>query len=331
MKCFIIAEAGVNHNGSIEIAKKLVDAAVHAGADCIKFQTFKAKNLVTKTAEKAAYQNKQISQKESQLSMLQRLELSYIEFTEIASYCKEKGIVFLSTPFDHESIDFLDQMGIEKWKIPSGEITNYPYLVKIAQTHKPIILSTGMSTVHEIEDAVKVLQTKGAGPITLLHCTTEYPAPYDEVNLNALVTLMNIFKLPVGYSDHTQGITIPIAAVAMGAVVIEKHFTLDRNMEGPDHKASLEPDELKAMVEAIRCVEVSMGDGVKKPTKSELKNLAIARKSIVARKPIRVGEKFTEENIAAKRPGTGISPMQWNEVIGQCSKRSFDEDELIEL
>lgn len=331
MSCLIIAEAGVNHNGDIKLAKRLVDAALGAGADYIKFQTFKADNLVTAKARKAEYQERQTGADESQYSMLKRLELSYQDFKILSDYCRIKGISFISTPFDAESIEFLNELGMQVWKIPSGEITNYPYLVRIAETHKPIIMSTGMCTLDDVGEAVRVLTMNSCGPITLLHCTTEYPTPYLEVNLRAMETLRRAFNLPVGYSDHTQGITIPIAAAAMGAVVIEKHFTLDRTMEGPDHKASLEPHELKAMIEAIRCVEVSMGDGVKNPTVSERKNMVIARKSIVAKKSIKQGEPFTKGNITTKRPGSGISPMQWNEVIGQIAKRSFDENELIEV
>jgi len=331
VSCLVIAEAGVNHNGDIELAKRLVDAAYDAGADYIKFQTFKADNLVTAKARKADYQEKQTGAEESQYSMLKKLELSYQNFILLNDYCRVKGISFLSTPFDNKSIEFLDKLGMQVWKIPSGEVTNYPYLVKIAETHKPIIMSTGMCTLEDVEAAIQVLTMKGCGPITLLHCTTEYPAPYAEVNLNAMETLRSTFNLPVGYSDHTQGIVIPIAAVAMGAVVLEKHFTLDRTMEGPDHKASLEPAELKAMIEAIRCVEVSLGDGVKTPTDSERRNMGIVRKSIVALRPIRKGEQFTTENVTTKRPGSGINPMRWNEVLGQFAKRSFQEDELIEV
>lgn len=331
MSCLVIAEAGVNHNGDVELAKRLVDAAYDAGADYIKFQTFKADNLVTVKARKAAYQERQTGSEESQYSMLKKLELSYRDFMVLNDYCGIKGISFLSTPFDEESIGFLHELGMQVWKIPSGEVTNYPYLVKIAETHKPIIMSTGMCTLEDVETAIRVLSLNGCGPITLLHCTTEYPAPYSEVNLRAMETLRSTFNLPVGYSDHTKGIVIPIAAVAMGAVVLEKHFTLDRTMEGPDHKASLEPAELKAMVEAIRCVEVSLGDGVKTPSDSERRNMVIARKSIVALRQIRKGERFTSENITTKRPGSGINPMRWNEVIGQFAKRSFDEDELVEV
>lgn len=331
MSCLVIAEAGVNHNGDIELAKRLVDAAYDAGADYVKFQTFRADNLVTAKARKAEYQERQTGSDESQYSMLKRLELSYRDFVVLNDYCKAKGISFLSTPFDNESIEFLDKLGMDVWKIPSGEVTNYPYLVKIAETHKPIIMSTGMCTMDDVNSAIQVLNSHGCGPITLLHCTTEYPVPYAEVNLRAMETLRSTLNLPVGYSDHTKGIVIPIAAVGLGAVVLEKHFTLDRTMEGPDHKASLEPEELKAMIEAIRCVEVSLGDGVKTPSDSERRNMVIARKSIVAMRPIRKGERFTTENITTKRPGSGISPMRWNEVLGQCAKRSFEEDELIEV
>jgi N,N'-diacetyllegionaminate synthase len=331
VSCLVIAEAGVNHNGNIELAKRLVDAAYNAGADYIKFQTFKADKLVTAKARKADYQEKQTGAEESQYSMLKKLELSYRDFMVLNDYCRIKGILFLSTPFDNESIEFLDKLGMDVWKIPSGEVTNYPYLVKIAETHKPIIMSTGMCTLADVGDAVRVLTMNGCGPITLLHCTTEYPAPYSEVNLKAIETLRSTFNLPVGYSDHTQGIVIPIAAVALCAVVIDKNFTLDRTMDWTDHKASLEPAELKAMIEAIRCVEVSLGDGVKNPADSERRNMGIARKSIVALRQIRKGERFTSENITTKRPGSGISPMRWNEVIGQFAKRSFDEDELVEV
>lgn len=331
MSCIIIAEAGVNHNGELKIAKQLVDSANIAGADYIKFQTFKAKQLVTSSAAKANYQKEHCGNEESQLQMLKKLELSFSDFEEIHSYCDQCGIGFLSTPFDGESIEFLSTLGMDIWKIPSGEVTNYPYLVKIAQTHKPIIMSTGMCTMDEIADALAVLNEYGSGPVTLLHCTTEYPAPIDDVNLLAMRTMSEQFGLPVGYSDHTAGIVVPIAAVAMGAVVIEKHFTLDKTMEGPDHKASLEPHELKEMVDAIRMVERAMGDGIKQPAESEKKNIAIARKSIVATRNIAKGEVFSTENITTKRPGDGVSPMRWNEVLGQAAKRSFTEDELIEL
>lgn len=328
---FIIAEAGVNHNGSFELAKKLVDKAVWAGADCIKFQTFNSKNLVSKNAQKAEYQKKTTDSSESQLDMLKKLELSKEEFVELRDYCNQKEIMFLSTPFDLESIDFLASIGVRTWKIPSGEITNYPFLRAIGKRKESVIMSTGMCTLDEVRDTIKVLKDFGTTDITLLHCTTEYPAPYDSVNLNAMLTLQNEFAFKVGYSDHTNGIEIPVAAVAMGATVIEKHFTLDKNMEGPDHKASLEPDELKQMVQSIRNVEAALGDETKQPSDVEKKNIAIARKSIVAACDIKKGEMFTEENLTAKRPGNGISPMNWAEVLGKIAKRDFSEDELIEL
>ncbi|WP_333859919.1 N-acetylneuraminate synthase [Clostridium sp.] len=330
-KSFIIAEAGVNHNGDIEIAKKMIDKALESGVDAIKFQTFISEKVVSKYAEKAEYQNQNTSKTESQLEMVKKLELSFDNFKELKKYCDFKRIEFLSTAFDFDSIDFLNSLGIRIWKIPSGEITNLPYLIKIAKTNKPVILSTGMSTIVEIEEAINILKANGCKDITLLHCTTEYPAPYEDVNLKAMDTLKKKFNVPVGYSDHTEGIEIPIAAVAMEASIIEKHFTLDRNMEGPDHKASLEPDELKAMVKYIRNIESAIGDGEKKPTESEMKNIPIARKSIIAKCRIKKGETFTKENITVKRPGNGISPMRWFDVIGKTSVRNFEEDELIEI
>ena len=331
MNVFIIAEAGVNHNGSIELAKKMVDQAQEAGADCIKFQTFVAKNLVSRSAAKAEYQKLNTDANESQFEMLNKLALSFDEFSELSKYCSSKNIEFLSTPFDLESIDFLATLGMKRWKIPSGEITNIPYLIKIARLGKPVILSTGMSTLEDIRAALSVLKENGTHDITVLHCTTEYPAPFEDVNLKAMETIQSKLCVPVGYSDHTRGIEVAIAAVAMGATVIEKHFTLDRNMEGPDHKASLEPNELKAMVKAIRNVEVAIGDGVKKPTDAEKKNMDIVRKSIIAKRDIKKGELFTEENLTVKRPGNGLSPMRWFEVIGQKAPRNFKEDELIDL
>lgn len=330
-KTFIIAEAGVNHNGSFELAKQLVDKAVWAGADCIKFQTFNSKNLVSKNAQKAEYQKKTTDSSESQLDMLKKLELTKEQFTELRNYCNQKGIMFLSTPFDLESIDFLASIGVKTWKVPSGEITNYPFLRAIGQRKESVIMSSGMCTLEEVRDAVNILKEFGTTDITLLHCTTEYPAPYDSVNLKAMQTLQKEFGYRVGYSDHTNGIEIPVAAVAMGATVIEKHFTLDKNMEGPDHKASLEPEELRQMVLSIRNVELSIGDGVKQPSEAEKKNIAIARKSIVAAFDIRKGEVFTEENLTAKRPGNGISPMKWGSVLGKTAKRDFSKDEMIEL
>lgn len=331
MNVYIIAEAGVNHNGSIKLAKKMVDEAKKAGADCIKFQTFISENIVSKSAAKADYQKQQTDDNESQLDMLKKLELSFDEFIELNSYCKEIGIEFLSTAFDFDSIDFLDSLQMKRWKIPSGDITNLPYLIKIARLGKPIIISTGMSTMEDIRVAISSLKGNGSGEITVLHCTTEYPTPFGDVNLKAMHTIKNEFGVPVGYSDHTTGIEIPIAAVAMGATVVEKHFTLDRNMKGPDHKASLELDELKAMVSAIRNVERALGSGEKKIAESERKNIVIARKSIIAKRDIKSGELFSEDNITIKRPGCGISPMKWFEVLGQEASRDFKEDELIEL
>ena len=328
---FIIAEAGVNHNGSFELAKQLVDKAVWAGADCIKFQTFNSKNLVSAQAQKAEYQKKTTDYNESQLDMLKKLELTHEQFAELKEYCNQKGIMFLSTPFDLESIDFLAELGVKTWKIPSGEITNYPFLRAIGRRKENVIMSTGMCTLEEVRDAVKVLNEFGTKNISLLHCTTEYPAPYDSVNLKAMLTLQKEFGCKVGYSDHTNGIEIPVAAVAMGAAVIEKHFTLDKNMEGPDHKASLEPEELQQMVQSIRNVEVALGDGIKQPSEAEQKNIKIARKSIVAKYNIKKGEKFSQKNLTTKRPGNGISPMLWDNIIGMEANRDFSEDELIEL
>lgn len=330
-KVFIIAEAGVNHNGDIKLAFKLVDAAAEAGADAVKFQSFKASALVTKSAAKAEYQKEQTGAHESQLEMIKRLELSAKEQTELFRYCRSKGIQFLSSAFDEESAYFLDSLGLEIFKIPSGEITNLPYLRTIGGFGKKVILSTGMSTLGEVEKAISILTESGTKreSITLLHCTSEYPAPFDEVNLQAMLTLKNAFKLRVGYSDHTKGIEIPIAAAALGAQVIEKHFTLSKDMEGPDHKASLEPDELQNMVEAIRYVENALGDGIKRPSPAELKNRDVVRKSIVAKKTIKKGDVFTENNLTVKRPGTGLSPMRWDEVLGRTAPRDFSEDELI--
>ncbi|MEE1250762.1 MAG: N-acetylneuraminate synthase [Lachnospiraceae bacterium] len=328
---FIIAEAGDNHNGNFDLALQLVDKAVEAGADCVKFQTFVTENVVSKFAEKAEYQKENTGADENQYEMIKKLELSFDQFREIQAYCQKKGIIFLSTPFDLDSIDFLQEINIPFWKIPSGEITNLPYLIRIAKTGKDIILSTGMSTMEEIASALDILKCNGAGKITLLHCNTEYPTPYEDVNLRAMKTLKDTFQVPVGYSDHTQGIEVPIAAVASGACVIEKHFTLDKTMEGPDHKASLEPDELKNMVSAIRNIEKAMGAEEKFPTKSEKKNITIARKSIVAKCDIKKGEQLTEDNLYVKRPGDGISPMKWFDVIGTTAIRNFKEDELIEL
>lgn len=329
-RVLIIAEAGVNHNGDINIAKELVREAKRCGADIVKFQTFIPEKLASRHAVMADYQKKNLGFDEPQDVMLGRLTLKQEEYVLLADYCRELGMRFLSTPFEVESMRFLDGLQ-DIWKIPSGEITNYPYLVEIAKTGKDIILSTGMSTLQEVEDALAVLRGNGAGKITLLHCTTNYPTPYEDVNLKAMQTMQDAFGLEVGYSDHTQGIEVPIAAVALGAAVIEKHFTLDRTMEGPDHKASLEPDELEAMVKAIRSIEKAMGDGIKAPSESEKANIAVARKSIIAAAGIRAGDILTEENLTTKRPGTGISPMRWNEVLGTRAVRDFEEDELIEI
>lgn len=330
-KTIIIAEAGVNHNGSLELAKKLVDEAVNANVDIIKFQTFSAEALTTKSAQKAEYQKRNFIGDDTQYQMLKQLELKKEEFIELQRYCQSKNIEFLSTAFDFNSIDFLENLGMNYWKIPSGEITNLPYLMKIAKLKKPIIISTGMSTMEEVNSAICVLKDNGAEEITVLHCTTEYPTPFQDVNLNAMLTMKEQFNVKVGYSDHTKGIEVPIAAVSLGATIIEKHFTLDKNMVGPDHKASLEPNELKLMVTSIRNIELALGDGVKRPAESEIKNIAIARKSIVAKKMIAAGELFTEENLTVKRPGDGISPMKWFEVVGKVAKRDFQEDELIEI
>lgn len=331
MKTFIIAEAGVNHNGSMETAKKLIDAAKKAGASAVKFQTFISENLVSKIAKKAEYQEKQTGSSESQLDMIKKLELSFNDFKELKAYCDKTDIMFLSTPFDIESIDFLAGLNIPIWKIPSGEITNLPYLEHIASYKKPVILSTGMSTMEEIQAAIEVLNNGGTKDITLLHCTTEYPAILSDINLKAMETMRRKFNLPVGYSDHTEGIEVAVAACALGAAIIEKHFTLDKNMEGPDHKASLEPNELAALVSAVENVNTALGDGDKHPFKMEIKNAAVARKSIVAKADISKGEILTENNITVKRPGTGISPMEWHRIIGTRAIRDFAEDELIEI
>lgn len=329
-KVLIIAEAGVNHNGSLEMAKKLVEAAKESGADIVKFQTAKLDSLVSEGARMADYQKRNTGVLENQKEMLRRLLLSFEDFQELAEHCKRTEIGFLSTPFDIESIRFLEPMQ-KMWKVPSGEITNYPYLVEIGKTKKKVILSTGMAEMHEIRDAVQVLKANGTGDITILHCTTEYPAPIKEVNLNAMRTLQEEFGYPVGYSDHTQGIEISLAAAALGAAVIEKHFTLDRTLPGPDHRASLEPDELKAMVEGIRKIETALGSSEKRPSDTEIKNRDVARKSIVALRRIARDEVLTVDNITTKRPGCGISPMRWNDVLGTKAVRDFEEDELIEL
>ncbi len=331
-KTLVIAEAGVNHNGDIKLAKKLVDAAVDVGADVIKFQSFVASHLATVHAQQAAYQQKALDNCDGQLAMLKRLELQPAEHEELIKYCHRRGIDFLSTAFDPPSVDLLISFGLKLWKIPSGEITNLPYLRQIGSQQKPVILSTGMANLGEIEAALAVLEQAGTprSLITVLHCTTEYPAQPDEVNLRAMQSISHAFQVAVGYSDHTDGIAVPIAAVAMGATVIEKHLTLDRDMPGPDHKASLEPDQFASMVCAIRIIEQALGDGVKRPTQAERLNLPVVRKSLVAAHPIRAGELFSEINLTVKRPGTGISPMNWDSWIGKRAVRDFDVDELIE-
>ncbi|MBY0452731.1 MAG: N-acetylneuraminate synthase [Bdellovibrionaceae bacterium] len=332
-KVVVIAEAGVNHNGSLENAKKLVDVAALAGADYVKFQTFVAKDNITKSAKKADYQiqNTQNSV-ESQLEMVKKLELSKSDHEVLYAYCNEKGVKFLSTAFDFTSIDLLEKFKLDYFKIPSGEITNLPYLRKAGSLLRPLILSTGMADLAEIETALKVLVEAGAdqNQITVLHCNTEYPTPMSDVNLKAMNQIAEKFNVKVGYSDHTLGIEIPIAAVALGASMIEKHFTLDKNMEGPDHKASLEPEELINMVKAIRHIEVALGSGVKAPSPSEKKNLTIARKSLVALKSIQKGEVFNLGNLGVKRPGSGMSPMLWDRVLGSVATRDYSEDELID-
>ena len=327
----IIAEAGVNHNGKVEMAKLLVDVAVNAGADIVKFQTFRSNLIVTSRATKAEYQLQSSGKDETQLEMLKRLELTQVMHEELIDYCKQYNIEFLSTGFDTQSIDMLVDLGLEQFKIPSGEITNLPYLRYIGKFKKPVILSTGMAILGEIEAALDVLETSGTprSQITVLHCNTEYPTPMEDVNLKAMLAIRDAFGVKIGYSDHTLGIEVPIAAVALGATVIEKHFTLDRTLPGPDHRASLEPEELKAMVQSIRNIEKAMGDGIKRPSPSEAKNKPIARKSLVAATAIRAGECFTEANLAVKRPGTGISPMRWDEFIGQVAQKDYQKDELI--
>lgn len=328
----IIAEAGVNHNGSLDLAMKMVKAAADAGADYIKFQTFKSAKLVSRFAQKAEYQKRnEVSEDNSQLNMLKKLELAEDSHFQLTAECARLGIGFLSTPFDFDSLDFLARLGMPFWKIPSGEITNLPFLVRIAKTGKPVVLSTGMSTLEEISEGMRVLRESGSGTITLLHCNSEYPTPFPDVNLNVLASLRTAFVVDVGYSDHTVGIEVPLAAAALGAVVIEKHFTMDKSLPGPDHPASLDPRELRQMIQGIRIIEQALGSPHKSPTESEMKNIPIARKSLVAACTIRKGEFFTEQNLTVKRPGNGISPMRWFEVIGQSSGRDYREDELIEL
>ena len=330
-KTLIIAEAGVNHNGDTQLAKRLIDVAAEAGADLVKFQTFNADRLVTRTAPKAQYQIQTTDGPEPQHAMLRRLELTEAMHHELIAHCASRNIGFFSTGFDIESVDMLVRLGQNRFKIPSGEITNLPYLRHIGRLGKAVILSTGMATLGEIEAAIDVLEHAGTfrGRITVLHCTTEYPTPMTEVNLRAMQSIHAALGVVVGYSDHTQGIEVAVAAVAMGATVIEKHFTLDRNLPGPDHKASLEPEELKAMVAAIRNIEIALGDGIKRLTPSEAGNRPLARKSLVARVPIKAGEILSSLNVTTKRPGTGISPMRWGEIIGKPAERDYKEDETI--
>ena len=333
MATLIIAEAGVNHNGDMQLANQLIDAAAEAGADVVKFQTFQADQLATNKASKASYQQQSTDKTENQQAMLKRLELTFDQHQQLISHCRNSDIEFLSTAFDDPSIDLLNKLNLKRFKIPSGEITNLPYLRRLGGLGKPLILSTGMANLGEIEAALAVLETAGTNraQITVLHCTTEYPAPMAEVNLRAMQIIGQAFGVAVGYSDHTAGIEVPIAAVALGATVIEKHLTLDQNLPGPDHKASLEPKEFAAMVRAIRNIELSLGDGIKRATASEAANLQVVRKSLVASRAISIGELFSADSVTAKRPGTGISPMRWDELIGHPSARAFAPDELIEL
>lgn len=327
----IIAEAGVNHNGSFELAKKMVDAAKEAGVDYVKFQTFNPKKLVSKFAEKAEYQKETTGASESQLEMLQKLTLTNDNFLNLKKYCDSIGIGFISTPFDLESIAFLETFDMDFWKVPSGEVTNLPYLEAIAKTGRKVIMSTGMCDVEDIIAAVKALEDNGTKEIELLHCNTQYPTPFKDVNLNAILTIKKATAKKVGYSDHTLGIEVPIAAVALGAEIIEKHFTLNKTMEGPDHRASLNPTELKTMVDAIRNIEQALGDSNKVVSPSETANKAVARKSIVASRDIKHGEILSAENLTTKRPGNGVSPMKWYEVVGTKAVRDFKEDEIIEI
>jgi len=328
--CFIIAEAGVNHNGSLELAKKLINMAKNAGADAVKFQTFKAENIVTGKTEMANYWKKSTGKKETQLKMLKKYELSFDDFKILKRYCDRKKIIFLSTPHSEDAIDFLKPL-VPAYKIASGDLTNLPFLEKVAKKKKPIILSTGMGNLKEVKEAVETIKKSGNNKIILLHCTTSYPCPLEDVNLRVMLTLKKEFNLPVGYSDHTLGILVPIMAVAMGAKVIEKHFTLNKNLPGPDHKASLEPKEFKEMVKVIRDVEKALGSEIKKPTKSEEKIKKIVRKSIVAKTDIPKGEKIRKEMLITKRPGTGIEPKYINKVIGRITKREIKKDSLIKF
>jgi len=331
-RTLIIAEAGVNHNGDITLARELIDAAAEADADMVKFQTFNADRLVTASAKKADYQSKAMGGAESQHAMLRRLELTREMHEELIAHCRKRGIAFFSTGFDLESIDLLVELGLTSFKIPSGELVNLPYLRHVGRHGKQVILSTGMAVLGEIEAAIDALEQAGTPRdlITVLHCTTEYPTPMSDVNLRAMVSMRDAFGVAVGYSDHTPGIEVAIAAVALGATVIEKHFTMSRDLPGPDHKASLEPHELKAMVQGIRNIEIALGDGVKRLTASEARNKPISRKSIVAARSIRAGELFTEDDLAVKRPGTGLSPMRWDDVVGRTASRDYATDDFIE-
>lgn len=331
MSVYIIAEAGVNHNGKLDLALKLCDAAKEAGVDAVKFQTWKTENIVTAQARQAAYQTENTGVEESQFDMLKKLELSYDHFRYIQDYCKKIGIDFLSTPDEEESLEFLVNLGLPLIKVGSGEVTNIPYLRKIGSQKKPVILSTGMSNLAQVATAYDSLLKAGAPSVALLHCTTNYPCPVDEVNLKAMCTLRDAFKCQVGYSDHTMGLEVPVAAVALGAEIIEKHFTLDRSMEGPDHKASLEPAELKLMVQQIRNIEAALGDGIKRPNKSESENAKVVQKSILAKRPIKKGEVLTEDNLVAKRAGSGISSVYWDVIVGTKALQDYDIDEPIKL
>ena len=331
MSVYIIAEAGVNHNGQLDLAFKLCDAAKEAGVDAVKFQTWKTENIVTAQARQAAYQTENTGVEESQYDMLKKLELSYDHFRYIKDYCKKIGIDFLSTPDEEESLEFLVNLGLPLIKVGSGEVTNIPYLRKIGSRKKPVILSTGMSNLAQVATAYDTLLTAGAPSVALLHCTTNYPCPVDEVNLKAMCTLRDALKCQVGYSDHTMGLEVPVAAVALGAEIIEKHFTLDRTMDGPDHKASLEPTELKLMVQQIRNIEAALGDGIKRPNKSESENAKVVQKSILAKRPIKKGEVLTEDNLVAKRAGSGISSVYWDVVVGTKALQDYDIDEPIKL
>lgn len=327
---FIIAEAGVNHNGSLELARQLIDKAAWAGVDAVKFQSFKASKLLTRDTPKASYQKKTTAG-DSQFEMIQKLELNYDDHIVLRDYTRKKGLEFMSTPFDHDSIDLLAEIGVKRYKVGSGDLTNVPYLRHMASKKLPIILSTGMAEMDEIRHAVKTITSTGFPKenLIILHATTEYPAPFAEINLMAMVSMKEDLQLTIGYSDHTPGIEVPVAAAALGARVIEKHFTLDKNMEGPDHKASLEPDELRQMVQAIRNIEIALGNGKKEPSPSEIKNIPAARKSLVAAIPIKKGDLFTSENLCVKRPGSGISPLRWDEFIGKPAPKNYEKDELI--